>query len=889
MLLENFGSNPSPRITETAPKKFSIVQINDKKIIRAWSIMLVGLLVTAWASFSIKEDVELIAKKDFVFASEGVKEKIQTRLHAHAQLLRSAAAYVESNVGLKRTAWGTFVANQKIEKNLPGILGIGYSVVIPPAELARHEAIIRKEGFSRYSVRPAGKRDIYTSIIFLEPFSGRNLRAFGYDMFSEPIRRKAMEQARDFDEATLSGKIMLVQETDKDVQAGTLMYVPVYDKGLPVGTIKDRRAALRGWVYSPSRMNDLMMGILGGWEPDEGKQIRLEVFADTSYESGALLYDSKQGMQSGPISASASLIQTSIVFNGRQWSLRFTQAKGFTSGTGYSKVWIVAIGGTLLSALLFTLYILLINTKFRAQGMAEELTRELRESEEKFSRVFANAPAILSLSDLETGRFTEVNEEGMRVSGFSREELIGKISAEIGWIGPEDRARLVAILKEHGRVSGIELALHAKGGRTVWCLYHGEVVTIAGKPQLLSISQDITERKLAEENLRRMEERLRQSEKMDAIGQLAGGIAHDFNNVLGGIIGFTDLSLNHAEKGSLLEKYLLSVLKAADRAKNLVMQILAFSRQSNPQKKFTLIRPIIEEVLDLLTSSIPSSVIIEVDIHHGIQQVLVDSTQLHQALLNLATNAVHAMNRKGTLTVRSYAVNLTRAEHGRSGDIAAGEYAIIEVADTGCGMDAMVLSKAFEPFYTTKAAGEGTGMGLSVVLGIVQSHGGDIQVESEVGKGTTVRIFLPVTEEAISGSIDDNPHSSGAGAERILFVDDEEMLVEVNNDLLTSLGYTVTAVSNSLDALAILQEKGADIDVLITDHTMPGMTGIELSKKALAIRKDLPIILCTGFSNEINRESAEALGIRKFIMKPYRAYEISTAVREVLDAKKIST
>jgi PAS domain S-box-containing protein len=637
----------------------------------------------------------------------------------------------------------------------------------------------------------------------------------------------------------------------------------------------------------------------------------------------------------------------------------------------------------------------------------------LRESEEKFSRTFANAPVILSLSDLETGRFTEVNAEAMRVSGFSREELIGKTSAEIGWIGPDDRRRLVAILREHGRVSDLELALHAKGGRIVWCLYHGEVVTIAGRQQLLSTSQDISARKLAEQALaesaerlefamsgtndgiwdvnmetgevfisargceilgylpdelhkiveqwdeivhpedlpltnaamkaylegrasvfvveqrlktasggvtwiltrgkavsrdasgrplrmvgthtdisdrkdaevkiRRMEERLRQSEKMDAIGQLAGGIAHDFNNVLGGIIGYTDISLGYAEEGSLLEKNLRNVLKAADRAKNLVKQILAFSRQSNPQKKITLVRPIIEEVLELLKSSIPSSVIIEADLREDSKPVFADSTQLHQALLNLATNAVHAMHRKGKLTIRLSTTVLDTAEHSQSGDIPAGEYTVIEISDTGCGMDSATLAKAFEPFFTTKAIGEGTGMGLSVVLGIVQSHGGDIQVESAPHQGTTMRVLLPVSGETEEQQDDVLAAIRMEGTERILFIDDEILLVDMVESVLTQLGYSFIGMTNSVNALEYVRNNEDAIDMIVTDQTMPGITGIEFAREAQKIRKNLPIILCTRYSNDVTAEEATIAGISKFVMKPYKPSDLVMLIREVFE------
>ncbi len=392
---------------------------------------------------------------------------------------------------------------------------------------------------------------------------------------------------------------------------------------------------------------------------------------------------------------------------------------------------------------------------------------------------------------------------------------------------------------------------------------------------------DISERREAEESMRRIEERLSQSQKMDAIGQLAGGIAHDFNNVLGGIIGYTDMSLAYAEKGSKLETNLNKVLKASDRAKNLVQQILSYSRHSSAQRSIIEIRPIITEVLDLLRASIPSSVFIETDLQTNTKPVLAESTKLHEAILNLATNALHAMNRKGTLTVRLYGERLDNPEYGRCGEIMPGEYTVIEIADTGCGMDQATLAKAFDPFFTTKGVGEGTGMGLSVVLGVVQSHDGNILVRSEPGVGTTVRVFLPVRDEAVSDAATVSMMPAVSGAERILFVDDEEMMTEMVSAWLHNLGYTTTAMTDSLAALDFIKEN--EIDLLITDQTMPGMTGFELAKAALEIDPGLPIILCTGFSAEVTAATAAEVGINNFIMKPYRRHEIATSIREILD------
>jgi CheY-like chemotaxis protein len=295
---------------------------------------------------------------------------------------------------------------------------------------------------------------------------------------------------------------------------------------------------------------------------------------------------------------------------------------------------------------------------------------------------------------------------------------------------------------------------------------------------------------------------------------------------------------------------------------------------------------IVKEVLDLLRSSIPSSVIIESHLDEDTKPVLADSTQIHQVLLNLATNAVHAMNRKGKLTVRLFTTVLDGMEHGQSGEIVPGQYTVIEISDNGCGMDEKTLSKAFEPFFTTKGVGEGTGMGLSVVLGILQSHDGDIQVESRVGKGTVIKIYLPVCGPTVSDTPNTNSRTAIYGDERILVVDDEIMLLEMVEKILIPLGYTVISISDSLDALKYMEDMSHEFDILITDQTMPGMTGIELAQEALKIRKGLPIILCTGYSRDLNPERAAAIGVKQIVMKPYSSHEISEAIRDVLESKR---
>jgi len=510
--------------------------------------------------------------------------------------------------------------------------------------------------------------------------------------------------------------------------------------------------------------------------------------------------------------------------------------------------------------------------------------RLLRQSEEKFKTAFLTSPDSININRLEDGMFVSINNGFTRITGYTAEDAVGKTSIELDiWEDIEARNTLVAALMTRGSMENLETRFRKKSGGTLVGLMSASLIEIEGVPHILSITRDISEMKAAEEKRMDLERRLLQAQKLESIGTLAGGIAHDFNNVLGGIMGYTEMSLQYTEKDSKLERNLLKVLKATERAKHLIEQILTFSRKTNPQKMITCIRPIIKEAMDLLRASIPSTVAIDSDLDKNTKSVLADPTKIHEVLLNLATNAVHAMNRKGTLTINLYNQVLERKMYGQTGEIAPGEYSVIEVADTGCGMDTTTLSKAFEPFFTTKAVGEGTGMGLSVVLGIVQSLGGDIVVESEVGHGTTFRLYLPAVEEPVSCATSEEALFKISGDEHVLFVDDEPMLVEMVKDMLTPLGYTITGVSSSLDALQSIKTQSNNYDIVITDQTMPDMTGIELAKEVLKFKRDLPVILCTGFSSELNPERATALGVQQILMKPFRVDDLGKAIRSIFD------
>ncbi|MBU1706733.1 response regulator, partial [bacterium] len=370
------------------------------------------------------------------------------------------------------------------------------------------------------------------------------------------------------------------------------------------------------------------------------------------------------------------------------------------------------------------------------------------------------------------------------------------------------------------------------------------------------------------------------------IGTLAEGIAHDFNNILAAMLGYTDMARKEIPKGNIARDDLEAVLKAGNRAKDLVKQILAFSRQTEHESQPIQIHPVVKEALKLLRASLPSTIEIREDINENCGAVMGDPTQIHQVLMNLCSNAQYAMKKKGgVLDVCLEAVDVDVEQARANPNLSEGPYVVLTVSDTGHGMDAGTLERIFEPFYTKKPVGEGTGMGLSTTHGIVRSCNGVIMVSSELGKGSTFRIYLPKLKGEASEKTSEEKIIP-RGSETILFVDDEEMLVELGQKMLGNLGYNVTARTSSIEALEAFRAQPDRFDLVVTDQTMPNMTGAELATEVMHIRPDMPVILVTGFSEAVTPEKAKQLGIRDYIQKPVVMAELGTAIRQVLDESK---
>jgi PAS domain S-box-containing protein len=632
----------------------------------------------------------------------------------------------------------------------------------------------------------------------------------------------------------------------------------------------------------------------------------------------------------------------------------------------------------------------------------------LRESEEKFSTVFRASPVSIALTRISDNTLVDVNDAFLMIFGFTREEVIGRTSHELNlWGRLEERSDWLNMLQGQGRNKYFETRFRTKSGEMRDVLIYADLMVVGGEQYILSIIDDITERKRAEEALseskkyldkiinsiadplfvkdrqhrwvlineamcglmghpredilgksdydyfpgkeadifwakdevvftsgqenineekitdakgnvhiiitkktlftdergeqflvgvirditkqkrseeekERLKTQLAQAQKMESIGTLAGGIAHDFNNILSAIIGFSELAMHNISDPLRAKSDLEEVLKASDRAKDLVHQILTFSRKTENVYSPLSFPPLIKESLKMLRSVIPTTIEIRQDLTDtGL--VMSDPTQIHQLVMNLCINAAQAMDETGgILSVSLKKVDLD-ATMAWGLEVSPGPYLQLRVNDNGYGMPAEIMGRIFEPYFTTKELGRGTGLGLSVVHGIVKSHGGAITCRSKPGKGTTFDVYLPELDQKMKDKqLLEEEHVPG-GTERILFIDDEQVLTSLAEKMLGSLGYEVITETNSFDALNFFRDNADTIALVITDMTMPGLTGDKLAQEIMNIRRDIPIILCTGYSEHISKDAAKEMGIREYILKPLVMKELAKKIRDILD------
>jgi PAS domain S-box-containing protein len=589
-----------------------------------------------------------------------------------------------------------------------------------------------------------------------------------------------------------------------------------------------------------------------------------------------------------------------------QWQAMKAQEQGsyeFLSPADKSPLPSVILAAGLLMAVLLTITINLARKLWDRARAVERFNRELQEeiaerlrieeelrkSEGKYRLLADNTLDCIWHMDLDF-RFTYINPSVLPMFGYTPGEWIGSFLKDRCSLEDlplmEEKIRLE--LDQPGVQHGMtfEACFLHKEGRRVPVEVNGKLLLDdSGTPLgIQGTLRDITLRKKAEEDKEELEELLRQAHKMEAVGTLAGGIAHDFNNILGMLIGYTELSLDELPKDSSIRQNLNHVLNSAERAKEMVKQILAFSRKSEVQHVPVYLDLIVEESLKLLRPSIPSTVEIHSYINSRRQPILADSTQIHQVIMNLCTNAAHAMRENGGIL--EVTLKTVKADAGGKEikEVKPGDYQELTVSDTGHGMDEVTMKRIFDPYFTTKKVGEGTGMGLAMVHGIVKDHGGEITVQSQPGSGTVFHVYLPVAKDRKPLHQKTAPEDSMQGGnECILLVDDEQVLVEMSKRMLENLGYQVVSRVGSVEALEAFRAAPEKYQLVITDQTMPNMTGVQLTREIKKIRPEVPVILCTGFSESVGEDNFRSMGIDAFVMKPIIKRRIAPLIRQVLE------
>lgn len=530
------------------------------------------------------------------------------------------------------------------------------------------------------------------------------------------------------------------------------------------------------------------------------------------------------------------------------------------------------------------------NGDFEVHGFARDITdrwkaeKALEASEKHYRTLFekaGDAIFIIDASDENMGRIIDANQAAADMHGYTVAEIKQLTIQDLD--APREADLLPQRMKEmlDGEWAHMEIQHVHRDGSQFPVEVSAGLIELDNVRRILAIDRNISDR-------RDLEEQIRQSQKMESIGNLAGGIAHDFNNILFPIMGITEMLLEDFQPDSREYKKLEEILKAGQRASGLVNQILSFSRQSEKKEVPVSLQLVLKEVLKLGRSTIPANIEIYNDLQWDCSPVLADPTQMHQIAMNLITNAYHAVEASnGTIAVTLHEVELTpESLYGRN--LKPGWYAVLNISDTGGGIDPANVDRIFDPYFTTKEKGKGTGLGLAVVYGIVTELGGEIKVDSNPGQGTTFSVILPLIESHSQDKSGKQPRHSHSGTESILVVDDESIIANLISDILARRGYRVTTLTSSLGALETFRRQPHGFDLMVTDMTMPKMTGDHLTGEILAIRPDLPIIICTGYSERIDSQKAVDIGAKGLLLKPVSKADLTRMIRNVLDNEKPS-
>ena len=869
--------------------------------ILALCTLLVSLAITVTFWYQAQSTRQEKVRAEFDLQAKFQVNQIVRRMNTYEQVLRGVKGRLDGSLDIGYEDFRNYVESLELGENYPGIQGIGISGIVPAAQLDAHVARIRADGLPEYRVWPQGPRELYTSIIRIEPLNVMNQRALGFDMYSEPTRRAAMASARDSGRPALSGKVKLVQEDLTDVQAGALMYLPIYRPGMPTVTVGQRRAAILGWVYAPFRIGDLISAL----EVQREGDFTLSVFDGGNRSAASCLY----GCSESAMAAPAHELSTSIalMIAGRPWLVDVRATPQFVArGAGGTSA-LIAAGGMVTSLLLALLVWVLSTSRQRAVALATAMTAELRASTERtlaerrrLELILGNAyDAFVAFN--RDGRITYWNEQAARTFGWSAHEAIGRDLLEL--IAPKDqrapyREAIAGIASAGSRLQArrIEVQAVRRDGQPIFVEMSVVVIEGEGGASFNAFIRDLTERMELEQREREQQESLERTrralegaQRLEAIGMLTGGVAHDFNNVLQIISGNVQLMM-HGLRPEQQERRLRSIADAVERGAKLSSQLLTFARRQQLRPQAVNLRSMLANVDDLIKRAVGDGVTVGVLAEHGLWDVLVDSSQLENVIINLAINARDAMQGRGNFEIALSNVTLDAKAAAAIPELEAGDYVTLKVRDTGAGMAPEVRARAFEPFFTTKTEGEGSGLGLSMAYGFVKQSGGHIEIDSEPGRGATITIYLPRSRKVAQARVQRLPQRpvEGGRGETIMVVDDDRAVQDMAVEILEDLGYRVLRADDGESALKVLEKEGS-VDLLFTDVVMPGpVSSTDLVKMATERQANLAVLFTSGFARNLMAKARDLVPGAPLLSKPYQREQLAHQVRELLDARQPS-
>jgi len=854
-----------------------------KRVFPALLALLIGALslgITAWLWRHERQSEQASLRASFDFGMRQTANRIEQRMASYEQMLRGVQGLFMASGAVDRASFNRYVDTLLAGADFAGLQSISYGPLVPAERLADHVAAQRAGGVAGYTITPPGERTFYVPTTYVAPASAANLDAFGHDLYSDPNSGVAMEQARDSGSTAITGRIRLVTDAGAGPQSAFLMLLPLYAKGAATDTVAARRAGLVGWVWAAFRVGDLMSSLYGEGTPG----LELRIHDGVTLNDDTLIF--RTAPETGSTEPPRFEAQEYIGLAGHTWTLAVRSLPGFEAHFSHNAPRVILIAGIGLSLLLALLTYQLMTAQVRAYSAARTMTRELRSSEERYRRIVDTANEGIWLVN-GVGELIFANPMLLRMLGHAAAEVLGRPLTD--FVDERDRGAGVETT-DPGRTDTREwqgIRLRRKDGSELWVSVSTATVADANGAPIgsLGMATDITERKQSQAKRVLLESQLRVSQKMEAIGTLAGGIAHDFNNILAAILGNVALTRPHVMQDLVALNGLDQIERAGVRGRSLVQKILAFSRMQPHALVNQPMRPLVEEAVVLLRSTLPSLVELELRLADTPLQVGADATNIQQILMNLCTNAWHAMRGgSGRVTIALGRVELGVDAARALGEIPPGAYAHLSVGDNGSGMTEATRVRVFEPFFTTKRVGEGTGLGLSVVHGIVVAHRGAIAVDSTPGRGSTFHLYFPLAPVPAIDVPDEAaaPEAPRGQGEHVMYVDDDPAMLPMIESLLQRAGYRVTALDRPRDALARVRAEPTLFDLIVTDFNMPEMTGLDLAKELARIVPGLPVVISSGYLSDEMRAAAVRVGVRGVLQKEYSLEQLAALVHTVL-------